>query len=696
MCDKPTLDFHARARILACPPRAIAAMTVSLPSFSEVRAEDVLPRVEAELAAFSSTVDALLADPTARDFERLLAPLERHDARLTALWQPVSHLTAMRKDPALREAHDAALERITDHGTALMQNRALYEAVQALADAPAYAGLDAARRRLVDNMLRDFRLSGVALEGAARERFRTIANRLAVLGSEFEQALTDATDAWHLDVPESRLAGMPPSALSVLRQAARDAGVDGCRITLHGPCVQAVMTFCPDRELRAGLYHAYHTRASELGPNAGTFDNSARMEEILALRHEAAALLGFDSAAHESLATKMARQPHEVLDFLADLVARARPVAERELAELAGFARDQLDIGALEPWDIPFAAERLREQRFHFSEEDLKPYFPLPAVLAGLFDIVGTLFGVRFVEREVERWHEDARYYDVVDGDGARRAGVYLDLYARPGKRGGAWMDVCRSRIREGDAIERPVAFLVCNFAPPGDDRPALLGHDDVTTLFHEFGHGLHHLLTEVDWPAVGGIHGVEWDAVELPSQLLENFCWQPETLRLLSRHVDSGESLPDELIAKLRQSRTFHAGLFLLRQLEFGLFDFRLHLDYDPGRGARVMDTLAAVREQVAVVRPPAWQRFPHSFGHIFAGGYGAGYYSYLWAELLSADAFGRFEELGLLAPEAGAAFRREVLAVGGSRPAAESFRAFRGRDPEPEALLRSYGLAA
>ncbi|HRQ66269.1 MAG TPA: M3 family metallopeptidase, partial [Xanthomonadaceae bacterium] len=379
-----------------------------------------------------------------------------------------------------------------------------------------------------------------------------------------------------------------------------------------------------------------------------------------------------------------------------DLVARARPVAERELAELADFARSELGIDAIEPWDIPFAAERLRERRFAFSEEDLKPYFPLPAVLEGFFAIVGTLFGVRFVERKVDLWHADAHYFDVVDADGSVRAGVYLDLYARAGKRGGAWMDVCRARIRLGGEIARPVAFLVCNFAPPSDGRPALLGHDDVTTLFHEFGHGLHHLLTEVDWPSVGGIHGVEWDAVELPSQLMENFCWQPETLRMMSRHVESGAPLPDELIDKLRASRTFHAGLFLVRQLEFGLFDFRLHLDYDPATGARVMDTLQGVREEVAVVKPPVWQRFPHSFAHIFAGGYCAGYYSYLWAELLSADAFGRFEELGLLAPEAGAAFRREILAVGGSRPAAESFQAFRGRAPEPEALLRSYGLAA
>ena len=671
-------------------------MTVLLPSFTDIHAEDVLPRVAAELAASQARVEALLANPAARDFASLLAPLETGEARLTALWQPVSHLNAMRKDEALREAHDVALERITDHATALMQDRRLYEAVQGLADAPGHDALDTAQRRLVDNMLRDFRLSGVALEGPARERFRAIANRLAVLGSAFEQALTDATDAWFVDVAAERVEDMPPSARAVLHQAAKDAGVDGHRVTLQGPSVQAVMGFCADRALRAELYRAYHTRASDQGPHAGQFDNGERMAEILALRHEAAQLLGFESAAHESLATKMARQPDEVLAFLDDLVARARPVAERELAELAEFARSELAIEALEPWDIAYAAERLREKRFAFSEEDLKPYFPLPAVLDGFFTLVGCLFGVRLVEREVERWHPDARYYDVVDADGNVCAGVYLDLFARSGKRGGAWMDVCRSRIRDGDSIEHPVAFLVCNFAPPGDGRPSLLGHDDVTTLFHEFGHGLHHLLTEVDWPAVGGIHGVEWDAVELPSQLMENFCWQPQTLRMLSRHVDSGESLPDELIAKLRESRTFHAGLFLMRQLEFGLFDFRLHLDYDPAAGARVMETLQRVREAVAVLRPPEWQRFPHSFGHIFAGGYSAGYYSYLWAELLSADAFGRFEEAGLLAPETGAAFRREILAVGGSRPAAESFKAFRGRAPEPEALLRSYGLAA
>jgi oligopeptidase A len=671
-------------------------MPTELPNFSSLRAEDVLPRVEAELAGFRAVVAKVSADPEARDFARLLAPIERCEARLTALWQPIAHLNAMRRDEALRAAHDAALECITDHATALLQDRALYEAVAALAAGPEYPRLGAAERRLVDNLLRDFRLAGVALAGPERDRFRAIANRLAVLGSEFEQALLDASDAWHLDVPEARLAGMPPSALAVLRQAARNAGVEGHRITLHGPSVQAVMGFCPDRALRAEVYHAYHTRASDQGPHAGRFDNGARMEEILALRHEAAVLLGFESAAHESLATKMAASPEAVLAFLDDLVARAKPVAARELDELRAFASSELGIGKLEPWDIPYAAERLRERRFDFSEEDLKPYFPLPAVLEGLFDLVGALFGVRFVARAADLWHADARYYEVVDADGSVRAGVYLDLYARAGKRGGAWMDVCLSRIRDGSTAQHPVAFLVCNYAPPAGGRPALLGHDDLTTLFHEFGHGLHHLLTEIDWPSVGGIHGVEWDAVELPSQLMENFCWQPEVLKRLSRHVDSGEPLPDALIDRLRRSRTFHAGLFLLRQLEYALFDFHLHLDYRPAAGARVMETLAAVRERVAVVRPPDWQRFPHGFGHIFGGGYAAGYYSYLWAELLSADAFGRFEELGLLSPEAGAAFRREVLAVGGSRPAAESFRAFRGRDPQPEALLRSYGLAA
>jgi len=461
--------------------------------------------------------------------------------------------------------------------------------------------------------------------------------------------------------------------------------------------VQAVLTYADDRGLRERLYAAYQTRASDQGPHAGRFDNSARIEQIMALRHEAAQLLGFANSAEESLATKMAGTPQRVLAFLHDLAARARPVAERELAELRTFARDELAIADLQPWDVAYAAEKLRERKYALSEEELKPYFPLPAVIDGLFAITRRVFGVHFVLRGgVDVWHDDVRFYDVLDEGGKIIAGAYVDLYARSGKRGGAWMDVCRSRFRDGATTHLPIAYLTCNFAPPAAAQPSLLTHDDVTTLFHEFGHGLHHLLTEIDYPGVAGISGVEWDAVELPSQFMENFAWQREALALFARHWQTGAALPDDLFARMLAARHFHAGLFLVRQLEFGLFDFRLHLEYDPARGARVMSLLEQVRRDVAVLLPPSWQRMPHSFGHVFAGGYAAGYYSYLWAELLSADAFGRFEEAGVFDRASGEAFRRSILAIGGSRPALESFVEFRGREPAPDALLRSYGLAA
>ncbi len=544
--------------------------------------------------------------------------------------------------------------------------------------------------------MRDFRLSGVALEEPARSRFKTIANELSRLSTEFEEAVLDATEAWseHI-VDAAALAGVPESGLAVLAAYAKEAGHDGWLVTLKQPSVQAVLTYAEDRALRERLYTAYSTRASDQGPSAGRFDNTARIEQILALRHEAAQLLGFANAAEESLATKMAATPQKVLDFLDDLVRRARPVAQREFDELQEFARAELGIAELRPWDVSYASEKLRERRFQLNEEELKPYFPLPAVITGLFGICERVFGIRFERRDgVDVWHDDVTFYDVFDAQGQCIAGAYVDLYARSGKRGGAWMDVCRSRFRDEAGLHKPIAYLTCNFAPPTATTPSLLTHDDVLTLFHEFGHGLHHLLTEIDYPSISGISGVEWDAVELPSQFLENFGWQRETLDLFARHYETGAPLPQPLFERMLAARYFQAGMYLVRQLEFGVFDFRLHLYFDPARGARTLDVMQQVREEVAVVIPPPWQRFSHSFTHIFAGGYGAGYYSYLWAEVLSADAFSRFEAEGVFNRATGDAFRREVLAVGGSRPALESFVAFRGREPDAAALLHSYGL--
>jgi oligopeptidase A len=508
----------------------------------------------------------------------------------------------------------------------------------------------------------------------------------------------DATDAWSEAVTdESKLAGIPESGRAVLRTYAEEKRADGWLVTLKQPSVQAVLSYADDRALRERVYRAYQTRASDQGPNANEFDNSARIENILALRHEAAQLLGFRDAAEESLATKMAPSSDAVLAFLHDLAARAKPVALRELDELRAFARDELGLPDLQAWDVPYAAEKLRERKYALNEEELKPYFALDAVIDGLFAITQRVFGVSLHRRvDVDVWHPDVRYYDLVDESGRVFAGAYVDLYARSGKRGGAWMDVCVNRFRRDGVLQQPVAFLTCNFAPPTATTPSLLTHDDVLTLFHEFGHGLHHLLTEVDLPGVGGINGVEWDAVELPSQFMENFGWLREALDLFARHWQTGEKLPDELFARMQAARHFHAGLFLVRQLEFGLFDFRIHREFDPARGARAMETLSEVRDEVAVIHPPQWQRFPHAFTHIFAGGYGAGYYSYLWAEVLSADAFGKFEEAGVFDRATGRAYREAILAVGASRPALESFVAFRGREPTPDALLRSYGLAA
>jgi len=673
----------------------------TLPAFSRIRPEHVTPAVETILADYRDAIDALTAPGAPRDFASVMLTQERLEQRLARAWSPVGHLHAVADSEALRQVYGPAEEALTEHAIELGQNRALYAVVQALADAPDFTALPRPKRALVEHALRDFKLSGVALEEPARSRYREIGVELSRLSTEFSNAVLDASEAWHEHITDERdLAGIPESGRAVLRQYAEDQELDGYLVTLKQPSVQAVLSYADNRGLRERVYWAYQTRASDQGPQAGKFDNSARIEKIMALRHEAARLLGFANAAEESLATKMAGSPTEVMEFLHDLAARARPVAQQELATLREFARSELGLDNLESWDVGYASEKLRQQQYALDEEQLKPYFPLPAVIDGLFALVGKLYGIRLSARDdVDVWHPEVRYYDVRDADERVFAGAYVDLYARSGKRGGAWMDVCRARFDDGAQSQLPVAFLTCNFAPPTEGRPALLTHDDVLTLFHEFGHGLHHLLTEIALPSIGGIDGVEWDAVELPSQFMENFGWNREALDLFARHWQTGERLPDELFQRMLAARHFQAGLFLVRQLEFALFDFLLHLEYDPAQGARTLAVLAEVRRQVAVLHPPAWQRFPHGFSHVFAGGYAAGYYSYLWAELLSADAFGEFEQRAgaagsVIDRATGERFRREVLAVGASRSALESFVAFRGRKPQPEALLRSHGL--
>jgi oligopeptidase A len=669
-----------------------------LPPFSAIAPEQVAPALDTVLETYRAVVAGVCAADTPATWSAVMQPLEAQSEALARVFAPVGHLHSVTDTPAWREAHAAALERITEFETELSQNRALYEAVRRVREGAEFAGLSLAQRTVVEHALRDFRLGGVALEEPARARFKHIATELARLSTEFEQAVLDATEAWFEDHADATaLAGLPPSALAVLRGNAEVANVAGYRITLQQPSYLAVMTHARDRALRERVYAAYGTRASDQGPHAGRFDNGARIEQILALRHEAAQLLGFANAADESLATKMAPSAEHVLAFLRDLARHARPVALRELEELRVFARAELGLAELLPWDMAYAAEQFRQSRLKLAEEELKPYFSAERAIEGVLAVATHVFGVGFRPRaDIDVWHPDVRYVELLDEAGRVFAGAYLDLYARQGKRGGAWMDVCRTRWRHAGGVELPVAFLTCNFAAPSADQPSLLTHDDVVTLFHEFGHGLHHLLTEVDVPSVSGIAGVEWDAVELPSQFLENFAWSRSVLDMFARHWRSGEMLPADLFERLSATRHFHAGLHLVRQLEFALFDFRLHREYDPAHGARMQALLEEIREEVAVVRPPAWQRFAHSFGHIFAGGYAAGYYSYLWAEVLSADAFERFAEAGVLDPATGAAFRRSVLAVGGSRPALQSFIEFRGREPDPGALLRSYGLAA
>jgi oligopeptidase A len=669
--------------------------TSGLPDFEAILPAHVEPAIDAVLADYQAGIDALLASTEPRSFDNVMQVCERLDDRLARAWAPVSHLHGVKDSEALRQAYSAAQEKIVAFQTALGQNRELHAAIREVAESAGFSSLPRAARTLVEHELRDFELAGVALEEPARSRFREISGELARLSTEFEEAVLDATDAWSEPLTEaSALRGIPQSGRAVLRAYAEEAQLDGWLVTLKQPSVQAVLTYADDRELRARVYRAYGTRAAE-NSNDGRYDNGPRIERILALRHEAARLLGFANTAEESLATKMASSTDQVIAFLRDFVAKARPMAERDLAELREFARDELGLDDLQPWDVAYASEKLRERRHALNEEELKPYFPLDSVLGGLFAVIERVLGVRVRLRDdVATWHADARYYDLIDADGKVFAGAYTDLHARTGKRGGAWMDVCISRFRDRDHLQLPVAFLTCNFAPPTDGKPSLLTHDDVLTLFHEFGHGLHHMLTEVDFAGVAGISGVEWDAVELPSQFKENIAWKREGLDLVARHWQTGERLPDALFERMQAARNFQSGLFLVRQLEFGLFDFRLHREFDPARGARTMDLLEEVRREVSVLPPPAWHRFPHAFTHIFAGGYGAGYYSYLWAEVLSADAFERFEEEGVFDPAVGEAWRKAVLAVGGSRPALESFIEFRGREPTPDALLRSYGV--
>ena len=667
-----------------------------LPPFPEIRPDHVEPAIDALLAECRETLEGLLATGAPPTWDNFVAPLEAAHDRLSKAWSPVRHMNAVVNEQSLREAYNACLPKLSAYHTEVAQDERVFRAYQRVA---ADATLDRARAKAVDDAQLEFRLAGVSLPEERRRRFSELVQRLSELSSRFQEHLLDATNAWTRPATAEELDGLPESALGMARQAAERAGVEGYQLNLEPPTFLAVMTHARSRELRREIYEAYVTRASETGPHGGRWDNTPLMEEIVACRREQAALLGYGNYAEVAMERRMARTPEEVRSFLTELAERARSKAEAELEEVRRFAAESEGVKDLQAWDLAYFSERLREQRFELTEEELRPYFSAEAAVGGLFQVAGRLFGVRFEPRsDVPFWHPDVRYYELLDADGTVRGGLYLDLYARPHKRGGAWMDECRVRRRIGSegGIQLPVAYLTCNFTPPVGGKPALLTHEEVVTLFHEFGHTLHHLLTRQEWQPVSGIHGVEWDAVELPSQLLENWCWEREALDLFAVHHETGERLPEDLHRRLRATRDFQAGMKLLRQLEFSLFDLELHTLPEAPDAAGIQAVLDGVRERVAVVRPPEFNRFQHSFAHIFAGGYAAGYYSYKWAEVLSADAFERFVEEGLFNPDTGRDLARAILEQGGSAPARELFRAFRGREPSIEPLLRQMGLAA
>jgi oligopeptidase A len=661
-----------------------------LPKFSGIRTEQIEPTIRQQLDDNRAQLAALLATG-ADTWSTLVVPLEEMQHRLSRTWSPVSHMNAVVNNDALRAAYNACLPLLTAWNTDLAQNERLYRAYESILQREG-PSLTHPQRKLLENALRDFRLAGVSLPEERKQRFKAVMAELATLQAKFDENVLDATNAWsrHIENPQE-LTGLLAPIVERAKAAAQAQGREGWLFTLDAPNYLAVMMHAEQEPLRREFYEAWVTRASDRGPLANRWDNGPLMTQILSLRQELAALVGFATYAEYSLATKMASDVTEVREFLQQLATRSRPVAQREYDELTRFAGTRLNA-----WDVAFHGERLKRERFALSEEALRPYFPLPRVLSGMFRVAELLYGVRIVERQdVDVYHADAHFYDVLDADGSPRAGFFVDPYARAKKRGGAWMDECIGRKRLGSATALPVAYLVCNFMPPVGAKPSLLTHSEVVTMFHEFGHGLHHMLTRIDYPSIAGINGVAWDAVELPSQFMENFAWRPEVLPLISAHIDTGEPLPQAELARLLGSRSFQAGMQTVRQLEFALFDLRIHSER-PSEIAAIMQILAQVREAIAVVPAPEFNRFAHSFQHIFAGGYAAGYYSYKWAEVLAADAFSAFEERGIFNAEVSKRFLTSILERGGSRDAMEAFVEFRGRKPEIEPLLKQLGLAA
>lgn len=687
--DNPLLDFSG------------------LPRFGEIRPEHVTPALDVLLANAQAAIDRALDPRTPATWTDVVEATEHATEPLSRAWSIVGHLNAVADTPELRATYGDNLPRVTEFWSSVGQNLELFEKYKAIAASGEFATLSHERKKILENALRDFRLSGAELPEDQKPRFMELQERQAAFAKAFSDHVLDATNGYtYLAKTDAELAGLPDDVVQAARQAAESAGVEGWKFTLHFPSYFPVMQYAAHRPMREAMYRAYVTRASELGGTYGAgkaeWDNTTIVAELLKLRREEARMLGYRNFAEVSLVPKMADSPDQVVAFLDDLAGRARPYAEKDWQELREFAASELGLTQLEPWDVAFAGERLREKRYAFSENEVKQYFPEPAVLGGLFKVAETLFGVRIRPDEAARWHPDVRFFRVEDRDGSLVAQFYLDLYAREGKRGGAWMDDARSRHRKTDGgLQTPVAYLTCNFSAPVGGKPACFTHDEVITLFHEFGHGLHHMLTRVDELAVSGINGVEWDAVELPSQFMENFCWEWDVLTDMSSHVDTGAKLPRALFDKMFAAKNFQSGLATMRQIVFSMFDMRLHIDFDTEGAQSANDLARDINERYHVIPQASFSRWPNTFSHVFAGGYAAGYYSYKWAEVLSADAYAAFEDaakLGhgsVLDARTGERYRHEILEVGGSRPAMESFKAFRGRTPTIDALLRHNGMA-
>ncbi|MGB1261868.1 MAG: oligopeptidase A [Cognaticolwellia sp.] len=669
----------------------------SLPQFSKIKPEHIKPAVEQAITDCKQVIAEVLANNSEFTWDNLVAPIDDVDDILGKLWSPISHMNSVVNSDELRDAYESCLPLLSEYGTFVGQHVGLFSAYQQLADSAGFIELNQAQQKVITNALRDFKLSGIALNEEDKKRYGEIVTRLSELSSSFGNNILDATHAFNVNITdETELAGLPDSAKEAAQALAQSQEKSGWLFTLDIPSYLPVMTYSDNATLREKMYRAYVTRASEIGPNGGEYDNGPIMAELLALRHELANLLGFDSFAEKSLATKMANNIGEVVGFLEDLAVKSKTQGEQDLAEVTAFAQENFAQTNLQAWDLAYYSEKLKQQRYAISDEELRPYFPENKVVAGLFEVVHRLFGLTISEKtDVDTWHKDVKFFDVFDSQQQLRGSFYLDLYARAKKRGGAWMDDCvgRRELANGD-IQYPVAYLTCNFNGPVGDKPALFTHDEVVTLFHEFGHGIHHMLTQINAAGVSGIDGVPWDAVELPSQFLENWCWQPEALAFISGHYQTDEPLPQDMLDKMLAAKNFQSAMQMIRQLEFSLFDFKMHAQYSPEKGDEIQQVLNQVREDYAVIKAPEFNRFQHSFGHIFGGGYAAGYYSYKWAEVLSSDAFSRFEDEGIFNPSVGHDFLTNVLEMGGSKEPSELFKAFRGREPQIDALLRHSGI--